>query len=92
MSMRIRIPTTAVGLLLAAAACAAEPSASLPPVRLHYVSAFDGYPTHVDAKTVDWSRSNALVGELQGHAGHWRAAAATDRPAPKPPQTGAAKP
>jgi hypothetical protein len=90
--MHLQIPTTALGLLLAAAAYAAEPSASLPPVRLHYVSAFAGYPTHADAKPADWSRSNALVGELQGHAGHWRAAAATDKPAPKPPLTGAAKP
>ena len=89
--MRLRIVGLAAGLLFAKVACAAEPGASLPPVRLHYVSAFAGYPTHADAKPIDWSRSNALVGELQGHAGHWRAAPA-DKPAPQPHQTEGAKP
>jgi len=90
-SMRIRILAIA-GLPLAATACAAEPGTSLPPLRLHYVSAFAGYPTPADAKPVDWSRSNALVGELQGHAGHWRAAPASTRPTLPPPQPGGARP
>jgi len=90
--MRLRIVGLAASLLFAKVACAAEPGASLPPVRLHYVSAFAGYPTHADAKSVEWSRSNARVGELQGHAGHWRAAPAADRPAPQAPPTGGAKP
>jgi hypothetical protein len=90
--MSLRTPAIAAGLLIAGTASAAEPGASLPPLRLHYVSAFAGYLTHADAKSVDWSRSNALVGELQGHAGHWRAAPAVDRPAPRPPPTGGAKP
>jgi len=66
---------TAAGLWLAGAAHAAEPAASLPAPRLHYVSAFAGPPNVADPKPVDWHRSNALVGALQGHAGHWRAPA-----------------
>lgn len=90
--MHLRNLGFAAGLLLVKTACAAEPGASLPPMRLHYVSAFAGYPTHADGKSVDWTRSNAWVGELQGHAGHWRAAPAADRPAPQPPSTGGSKP
>ena len=65
------------------------PSPRLP---LHYVSAFAGMPTHADAARVEWSLSNALVGALQGHAGHWRAAPAANTLAPQPPQPGGAKP
>jgi hypothetical protein len=94
--MLIRILAIAAGPLLAATACASEPVASLPPYRLHYVSAFAGYPTHADATPIDWSRSNGLVGELQGHAGHWRAAPADHRPSPSPlpasPLTNGARP
>lgn len=92
--MSTRVFATAACLLLAATAYAAEPGAGLPALRLHYVSAFAGYPTHADAKPVEWSRSNALVGELQGHAGHWRAAPAADPPPPQPQpsQPGGAKP
>jgi hypothetical protein len=82
--MLIRILAIAAAPLLAASAGAAEPVARLPPLRLHYVSAFAGGPTHADAKPVEWSRSNALVGELQGHAGHWRAAPADRQPSPSP--------
>ena len=83
-SMLIRILAIAAAPLLAASACAAEPVARLSPLRLHYVSAFAGGPTHADAQPVEWARSNALVGELQGHAGHWRTAPADRRPSPSP--------
>ena len=89
--MSLRILTLAAGLLLVGAACATEPGHGLPRLRLLYVSAFAGYPTHADAKPIDWSRSNALVGELQGHAGHWRAAP-VDEPAPQPRRTEGANP
>jgi hypothetical protein len=65
---------------LAGPAHAAEPAASLPALRLHYVSAFAGPPAAADPKPVDWRDSNALVGKLQGHAGHWRAPAQRARP------------
>jgi len=90
--MRIRILTVVAVPWLAGIVCAAEPGARLPPLRLHYVSAFAGYPTHADARPVAWSRSNALVGELQGHAGHWRTLPAEPRPTPPPAQTGGARP
>ena len=70
--MTHRLLTTVASLWLAGAAHAAEPAASLPALRLHYVSAFVGPPSVADPKTIDWQRSNALVGTLQGHAGHWR--------------------
>jgi len=70
--MTYRLATALASLLLAGWAHAAEPAASLPALRLHYVSAFAGQPAAVDPKPIDWQRSNALVGKLQGHAGHWR--------------------
>ena len=70
--MTHRLLTTVASLWLAGTAHAAEPAASLPALRLHYVSAFVGPPSVADPKTIDWQRSNALVGALQGHAGHWR--------------------
>jgi hypothetical protein len=60
------------GVWLAGAADAAPPAASLPALRLHYVSAFAGSPPAADPKPIDWRSSNALVEKLQGHAGHWR--------------------
>jgi hypothetical protein len=70
--MTHRFLATAASLWLAVPAHANEPAASLPALRLHYVSAFAGQPKIADPKPVDWQRSNALVGALQGHAGHWR--------------------
>jgi hypothetical protein len=67
-------------LWLAGPAHSAEPAASLRAFRLHYVSAFAGQPAAADPKPVDWRDSNALVGKLQGHDGHWRAPAQRARP------------
>lgn len=78
--MTHRLFATLASLLLASAAQAAEPAASLPALRLHYVSAFAGPPGSADPKPIDWVRSNALVGKLQGHAGHWRAPAGGAKP------------
>jgi hypothetical protein len=78
--MRLRLFATVASLLLAGVAHAAEPAASLPALRLHYVSAFTGPPAVADPKPIDWRYSNALVGKLQGHAGHWRAPAGGARP------------
>ena len=36
--------------------------------------------------------ARALVGELQGHAGHWRTAPTADRPTLRPPPINGAKP
>lgn len=58
---------------------AADPTVTLPAPRLAYTSAFAGVPGHSDAAPIEWARSNALVGELKGHAGHLRGSAA---PAP----------
>jgi hypothetical protein len=70
--MTHRFLPTVASLLLAGVAHAAPPAASLPALRLHYVSAFAGSPPAADPKPVDWRSSNELVGKLQGHAGHWR--------------------
>lgn len=78
--MRLRLLATAVSLLLSSAAQAAEPAARLPALQLHYVSAFAGPPAVADPKPIDWRYSNALVGKLQGHAGHWRAPAGGAKP------------
>jgi hypothetical protein len=67
-------------LSLAGPAHAAEAAASLPALRLHYVSAFAGPPAPADPKPIDWRYSNALVGKLQGHAGHLRTPAGGARP------------
>jgi hypothetical protein len=83
--MRLRFLAIAGGVLLASAARAAAPQADLPPLRLHYVSALAGYPTHADATPIDWSRSNALVGKLRGHAGHERGVP-TEHPPPRAAQ------
>jgi len=93
--MKIAVVATAAGLLLADPASAAEAGVRLTPPRLQYVSAFAGYGTHADAKPREWSRSNAVVGELQGHAGHWRAAPSprgADTAGPQAPKAGAARP
>jgi hypothetical protein len=78
--MTHRLTTTVASLLLAGAASAAEPAASLPLLRLNYVSAFSDQPSAAEPKPIDWTRSNALVGKLQGHAGHWRAPAGGAKP------------
>ena len=78
--MMYRFLATVASFWLAVPAHAAEKSASLPPLRLHYVSAFVGAPVVADPKPIDWRQSNALVGQLQGHAGHWRAPAGGARP------------
>jgi hypothetical protein len=85
---------TAVAALWAGPARAAESDTLLPRLSLGYVSAFTGVLTHADAPSIDWSRSNALVGALQGHAGHWRRPPSTpqaDTPA-APPKTDGARP
>jgi hypothetical protein len=78
--MTLRLFTTVASLLLAGAAHGQTPAASLPLLRLNYVSAFAGQPTSADPKPTDWVSSNALVGKLQGHAGHWRAPAGGAKP------------
>jgi len=78
--MTLRNLATVASLMLAGLAHAAEPAASLPPLRLHYVSAFAGPPAAADPKPIDWLYSNGLVGKLQGHAGHLRAPAGGARP------------
>jgi hypothetical protein len=78
--MTHRLLATVASFWLAVPAHAADKAASLPPVRLHYVSAFTGAPAVADPKPIDWRQSNALVGQLQGHAGHWRAPAGGARP------------
>jgi hypothetical protein len=93
--MKIAVVATAAGLLLANPASAAEAGVRLTLPRLQYVSAFAGYGTHADPKPIEWSRSNAVVGELQGHAGHWRAAPSArgaDTAGPQAPKAGAARP
>jgi hypothetical protein len=93
--MKIAVVATAAGLLLANPASAAEAGVRLVPPRLQYVSAFAGYGTPADAKPIEWSRSNAVVGELQGHAGHWRVAPSArgaDTAGPQAPKAGAARP
>lgn len=73
--MTHRILATVAGLWLAGPAHATEAAASLPALRLHCVSAFIVSPAAADPKPIGWRHSNALVGRLQGHAGHWRAPA-----------------
>lgn len=76
--MKLLILPLATAALLAGPVRATEPGTRLPRLMLAYESAFAGVAAHADAKPIDWSVSNALVGALQGHAGHWR------RPAPAP--------
>jgi hypothetical protein len=78
--MTLRLFTTVASLLLAGAAHGQTPAASLPLLRLNYVSAFAGQPSAADPKPTDWVSSNALVGKLQGHAGHLRAPAGAAKP------------
>jgi hypothetical protein len=61
-------------------AAAAAAAASLPAPKLSYASAFAGTPAVADPKPIDWRQSNALVGRLQGHAGHLRAPSGAARP------------
>jgi hypothetical protein len=84
----------AVAALWAGPARAAEPDTRLPRLPLGYVSAFTGVLAHADVPSIDWSRSNTLVGALQGHAGHWRQPPSTPqghKPA-SPPKTDGARP
>jgi hypothetical protein len=48
------------------------------PPRLTYTSAFNLRLSHVDAQPIDWAQSNALMGRLQGHAGHLRGTPAAE--------------
>lgn len=63
-------------LLVAACSTPSEPAATLPMPSLTHASETAGSPPHSDPEAVEWSRSNALVGTLGGHAGHLRGAAA----------------
>jgi hypothetical protein len=75
--------TTAVPAGTATAMADDAPPARITPPRLDYRSAFTGVTGRADAEPVDWSRSNALVGALKGHAGHLRGAPSpTGTPAP----------
>jgi hypothetical protein len=82
------VPATLLAVALAGAAAAfpptaaagTDPAVTLPLPRLTYHSAFATMTGHADAAPVDWARSNALVGELKGHAGHLRGSA-TSTPA-----------
>jgi hypothetical protein len=78
--MTHRLFATVASLWLALPAHAAEAAASLPTMRLSYASAFAGTPPVADPKPIDWRQSNALVGRLQGHAGHWRVPSGGARP------------
>jgi hypothetical protein len=78
--MTHRLLAALASLWLSSLAHATEPAASLPSLRLHYVSAFAGQPATADPKPINWRSSNALVGKLRGHAGHWRAPAGGARP------------
>ena len=71
---------------------AGEPATRLPRLTLHYESAFAGVATQADPPRIAWADSLALVGALQGHAGHWRqppSAPPTGAPATPPPREGA---
>jgi|PlaIllAssembly_1097288.scaffolds.fasta_scaffold192944_2 hypothetical protein len=90
--MKHLILLIAGAMLLPAAAHAADADARLPHLPLSYVSAFAGVPLLADAPSIEWARSNALVGALQGHAGHWRRPPPTpqaDTPAAAPKADGA---
>lgn len=84
--MKLLILPLATAALLAGPVRAAEPGTRLPRLALAYETAFAGVPTPADPPRIDWSASNALVGALQGHAGHWR------RPPPAPSHPPAALP
>lgn len=71
------VPSLVGGLVLAGCAQAPEPAASLPAVTLAAPAERLGAAPLADPEPVDWARSNALVGELGGHAGHLRGAAAS---------------
>lgn len=64
--------TAVCGAAAAATGPADDAAVRLSPPRLNYISAFTPSLRHADAPRVEWSRSNALVGALKGHAGHLR--------------------